>query len=788
MTRFHCLPDNAVVRITATFFVVALFMAFAAMPPSAVYAQEFGAALALADDQIVASDMGSGASAGQVHVFSRDADGMWSSVRVLSLAGPDSEADGYGSALAADGSTLVVGAGLSGLVDIYVRDSDGAWTRAQRLTEDASGFGRAVSVHDHMLVVGAENAAFGYHRGDDGQWVRVPGLDAASLADDSGYGAAVSVEGARALVGAPEANGGAGEVHGYHFAEGTWHASGVLDMPAPGDKSAFGASVMVHHGFALAGAPGYDRRIGAVGVYAWDEESTSYDFQSRLTLPSASGNEGLGVSLAYSEHVVYVGAPMTNRAEGAVHAFRAENHMQTWTAQPALPAELQTRNALGAQIAANADLLVASAPRYDNGEGALVVYEKGDDGAWAQSSVVYPEEGAAYASITGNEQPCEEGTSAGWTCQDVDMISFMSVSDIGGVRGTRANDIWGWTDPETGREYALVGRTDGMAFVDVTDPAMPVYLGTMDRTPGAPPSVWRDMKVYKDHVFVVADGAGEHGMQVFDLSRLRNVTDAPVMFEPDVLYDGIASSHNIVINKETGFAYAVGNRMGGETCGGGLHMIDISSPKEPVFAGCFAHEGTGRSGTGTTHDAQCVVYRGPDSDHAGKEICLGSNETALSIADVTDKKNPSVISMATYPAIAYTHQGWFTEDQRFFYINDEGDEPQGLVDGTRTLIFDLVDLDDPILVGEHISTEKNTDHNLYVRGNTMYQSNYQSGLRIFDISDPENPVEIAYFDTVRNDATGGGSWSNYPYFESGTIVVTSGREGLFMLKKKEVDL
>ena len=215
-------------------------------------------------------------------------------------------------------------------------------------------------------------------------------------------------------------------------------------------------------------------------------------------------------------------------------------------------------------------------------------------------------------------------------------------------------------------------------------------------------------------------------------------------------------------------------------------MIDIRDPKNPEFAGCFSHEGTGRNGTGNTHDAQCVIYRGPDGEHNGKEICLGSNETALSIADVTDKSNPTAISRATYPAIAYTHQGWLTEDQRYFYINDEGDEPQGLVDGTRTLIFDLEDLDDPILVGEHISTEVSTDHNLYIKGNLMYQSNYGSGLRILDISDRANPVEVGFLDTTPGG--GMGSWSNYPYFNSGAIAVTSGGEGLFIVRKQDQGL
>ena len=159
---------------------------------------------------------------------------------------------------------------------------------------------------------------------------------------------------------------------------------------------------------------------------------------------------------------------------------------------------------------------------------------------------------------------------------------------------------------------------------------------------------------------------------------------------------------------------------------------------------------------------------------------MGSNETALSISDVTDKQHPVALSAVSYPNVAYTHQGWLTEDHRYFYLNDEGDEPQGLVAGTRTLVWDVTDLDDPILVNEHIAKTTTTDHNLYVRGNMMYQSNYGSGLRILDVSDPANPVEIAFFDTTPYG--GGGSWSNYPFFESGMIIATSMSKGLFVLK------
>ncbi|RMH68072.1 MAG: choice-of-anchor B family protein, partial [Bacteroidetes bacterium] len=393
--------------------------------------------------------------------------------------------------------------------------------------------------------------------------------------------------------------------------------------------------------------------------------------------------------------------------------------------------------------------------------------------------------------ITGTRINCLDGEAAQFACQRVDLVSFLPVSAIGGGRGVMVNDIWGWTDPETGKEYALVGRMDGTSFVDVTDPANPVYIGNLPKTEGSPGAVWRDIKVYQNHAFIVADASGAHGMQVFDLTQLRDFDGTPKTFAPVTTYDRIHSAHNIVINEESGFAYTVGNSSGGETCGGGLHMIDIRDPKNPTFAGCFADAETGRAGTGYTHDAQCVIYRGPDADHQGKEICFGANETALSIADVTDKANPVALSRAAYPNVAYTHQGWLTEDHRYFFVNDELDEIGGNVTNTRTLIWDVSDLDDPQLVKEYLLSTQASDHNLYIRGNLMYQSNYLTGLRVLDVTDPANPVEVGYFDTVPYGSDGpgfGGSWSNYPFFPSGTIAVTSMSEGLFLLKKNDVDI
>jgi choice-of-anchor B domain-containing protein len=133
--------------------------------------------------------------------------------------------------------------------------------------------------------------------------------------------------------------------------------------------------------------------------------------------------------------------------------------------------------------------------------------------------------------------------------------------------------------------------------------------------------------------------------------------------------------------------------------------------------------------------------------------------------------------------VAYAHQGWLSEDQRFFFSNDEIDEANGTEPYTRTLVWDLTDLDDPILLKEYYATTTETDHNLYVRGRYMYQSNTGAGLRVIDVGDPANPVEVGYFDTDR-EGSGGGTWSNYPYFKSGVVPVTGGFAGIFFVRPR----
>ncbi|MGK0377839.1 choice-of-anchor B family protein [Patiriisocius sp. Uisw_017] len=357
------------------------------------------------------------------------------------------------------------------------------------------------------------------------------------------------------------------------------------------------------------------------------------------------------------------------------------------------------------------------------------------------------------------QTPCQNGFAGDYPCSGYDLLSEMAASEFG---SNNANDSWGWTDPDTGSEYVLLGLDDGTAFINIDDPINPIYLGRLDTHTTS--SIWRDVKTYNNYAFIVSEATG-HGMQIFDLTRLRSVTSPPENFTEDAHYNGFGNAHNVVINENQGYAYGLGT----STYNGGPHFVDISEPLNPTAAGGYPLDFY-------SHDGQVVTYNGPDADYTGREIYIGSNESYISIVDITNKSNPIAISTATYPNTVYTHQGWFTEDQRYFLLGDEIDEIN-IGFETRTIIFDFSDLDDPQLHFEYSGPTFATDHNGYVKGDTYYLANYSAGVRMIDISDIENQniTETGFFDVLpaNNTASYNGAWNIYPYFESGTLLIST---------------
>jgi len=362
---------------------------------------------------------------------------------------------------------------------------------------------------------------------------------------------------------------------------------------------------------------------------------------------------------------------------------------------------------------------------------------------------------------------CVGGFAGSFPCQNVDLMALVSLSTMECGSG---NSLWGWTDPLDVKEYALMGCGNGISFVNITIPDSPVYLGRLPTHSGN--SLWRDVRVYANYAFIVSE-ANNHGMQIFDLTQLRNVPSPPVTFSETAHYGGFDSSHTIAIDEATGFAYAAGS----DTCAGGLHMVNIQDPLNPVSAGCVSQDGY-------THETQCVVYDGPDSTYAGHEICFSSNEDTLTIVDVTDKSNPVQLSRTGYAGSGYVHQGWLTEDQTYFLHDDELDE---IYDGhnTYTYMWNVSDRDAPILMGHYTAPTPAIDHNLYVHGGYAYETNYRAGLRILDATGiaAASLVSAGYFDTYPDDNAPefNSAWNNYPFFASGNVIVSDIEQGLFVL-------
>ncbi len=383
---------------------------------------------------------------------------------------------------------------------------------------------------------------------------------------------------------------------------------------------------------------------------------------------------------------------------------------------------------------------------------------------------------------------CEDGMAGDFACSNVDLMSHIGMAELGSVF---INDIWGWYDSVTRRDYAILAGSEGAWVIDVSAPLKPWVVGHLPTWTTAGGDFWRDIKVYADHAFIGSENTG-HGIQILDLTQVRNIAqaDAPVTFTTTARYTGVTgnavgNSHNLNINEDTGFLYVVGSG----SCSGGLHMVNISNPTSPTFAGCW-------SAGGYVHDTQCVVYAGPDAAYRGRELCFNSSAPntnpnsnhRLTIVDVTDKATPVLLGSRNYPNQGYSHQGWLTPKHDFFLHGDELDEmTHG--NNTKTRVFDVRNIADPQLTAEYVNPSATSiDHNLYTKGRFSYHSNYTSGLRVYSNADVANGVleEVAFFDMYpQNDAPTfeGGTWSNYPYLRRDNLVAVSSIDrGFFLLR------
>jgi len=342
------------------------------------------------------------------------------------------------------------------------------------------------------------------------------------------------------------------------------------------------------------------------------------------------------------------------------------------------------------------------------------------------------------------------------------------------------NDIWGW-EAQDGTQIVVMGVTDRSVIVDVTDDASPRFLGYLPQITKNI-NIWKDIKIWDSHAFICSEAPG-FGLQYIDLKTVVEFDEYPRLFQPEVLYtEESYHCHNLVINDDIPVLYTASTgicqsiaRIPLNIDSDGKLTLEVAVDQAECISGKV----------GMVHDAQCMVYDGPDTRYAGEEICFLSTDGLGTLA-VYSWTTGTLLSETTYANSVHSHQSWISEDGHFLFHGDELDWGN-----TKTQVFDIRDLTNVIELEPFESDYTFVDHNMYVVGKLLYQSNYAGGLRVMTWNEQGQLRELGYFDSSTADgAEWLGSWSNYPFFSSGEFpagkkVVISGSEGVHVVQISE---
>lgn len=443
-------------------------------------ARQFGTVTAASNDQVFVGDGQQPAIAGSVYIFGDAGSGAWTEVQRLSAGILSNVGDQFGASVSASGSIMAIGAPGEGFVMTFSRESDGTW-REQWVVRDASPeFGASVHVSGDLLLIGIPGtdstpASVRVYRAGNDSWMLDQSLQAPTEESGSGFGSTLLASDTEILVGAPLAGEGAGTVHRFTIDEqGDWNLAGQISPLFPDEGALFGTAMWWNGTNLAVGAPGALNRTGAVSVFGRNEGG--WRFTERL-LPFASARgEQFGTALTGLGSALWVGAP-GNGGSGAIYGFDLgsddDGSVTSSDVHRVATPDLQPGARFGETLASSGLVVVAGAPGTDNRAGVAFAASANDPANW---SAPLMNEIFGYDSMAGDPIECTDNQAGDFPCKDVDIQSFVSMADLGADRGIRTNDLWGWEDPETGREYAIVGLSNATSFVDVTDPAHPVVL------------------------------------------------------------------------------------------------------------------------------------------------------------------------------------------------------------------------------------------------------------------------------------------------------------------------
>ena len=331
------------------------------------------------------------------------------------------------------------------------------------------------------------------------------------------------------------------------------------------------------------------------------------------------------------------------------------------------------------------------------------------------------------------------------------------------------SNLWGYVD-ELGNEYVLIGHNAGTSIINISDPSNPFEV---DMVPGptGTGTIWREIKTYNDYAYVVSEHTSPAALTGIQIIALRGLPDS-IQYVGRYLWPGVndnnARAHTVSVDWQ-GYLYIQGGTatLGGANSGG-IRIFDISDPENPVPLSTFPPR--------YVHDVfvqDSIMFAHNIFDFPGR----------IDVVNVADKTNPQLITTILYNG-ALAHNSWPTPDLNYLVSSDESaGETMKIWDISVLWDADTTNNDDIVFVSEYTADPEQIGHEPRVRDGYIFLSHYVEGLKVLDISNPADPVEVGYYDTYPQPGQGfNGNWGNYPFFPSRNVVVSDIQTGLYILK------
>jgi choice-of-anchor B domain-containing protein len=322
-----------------------------------------------------------------------------------------------------------------------------------------------------------------------------------------------------------------------------------------------------------------------------------------------------------------------------------------------------------------------------------------------------------------------------------------------------------WAFVQNGKEYAVIGSTEGAHIFELTDQDS---LRFLDFVPGrfqSAQAITREYKHYQNYLYAVCD-EGPSSLQIMDVSYLPD----SVHLVADLQDQFFGKSHNLFVDSANALLYLTlvnpivnGNELGIIP----LRVYSLSNPILPT-----------------------LLWEGPNDIPEVHDLYVKNNRAILNCGfdglrtyDFSNPSNPVYVNNLTfYPQQGYNHQGWLSPDESTYVF---ADETAGL-----PIKKCQVSANGQLQVQQFFGTANapypKTPHNIHITNEFAFVAYYNDGLRIFDLR-KNPPAEIGIYDTyIDNAQTNGfsmwGAWGVHALLPSERILISDRNNGFFLFE------